>query len=129
MRPKLDPVTRRLQRPARQKSAYKIIAVGIYDDLAEALDRAAEGLRLVGFKANRSFVVQALVRHLQHEMEGLPPEAILSFFIEKYMRRPLAPASSREVSKPEGAASPARIEPRQRMLPRARRQVGRAAGR
>ena len=94
---KLDPATRRLQRRVREKPPYKVIAIGIYDDLAQSLDRTASGLQQAGyFKANRSFVVQVLVRRLQQDIEGKGPDEILNLFIEKYLRRPLAAAPSRE---------------------------------
>lgn len=111
MRLKFDPVTRRFQRPARQKPPYKVIAVGVYDDQAEFLDRAADELQQSGLKANRSFVVQTLIRRLQQEMEGLPPEAILNVFIEKYLRRPLASASSREPKGPQATTAAGVGEP------------------
>lgn len=97
MTPKLDPATRRFQRPVRAKSPYKVIAVGLYDDQARSLDRAALSLQQAGnLKANRSFVVQALVRRLQQEIEGMGPDEILTVFLETYLRRPLAPAPARE---------------------------------
>jgi hypothetical protein len=73
-----------------------VIAVGVYDDQAASLDRATQGLQQAGyFKATRSFVVQVLVRRLQHDIEGLGPEEILHVFVEKYLRKPLASAPSR----------------------------------
>jgi hypothetical protein len=84
------PGTRRLQRRARQTPPYKVIAVGVYDDQAASLDRTATALQQAGFKANRSFVVQALVRRLQQEIEGLTADQLLQMFIERYVRRPLS---------------------------------------
>jgi len=97
-RRKFSPGTRHLQRPARQRPPYKIIAVGVYDDQAQSLDRTAETLQRAGLKANRSFVVQALTRRLQKEIEGLSSEQLLEMFFDSYLRRPLTSASSRDLN-------------------------------
>src|SRR5438445_9498375 len=91
------PGTRRLQRQTRQTPPYKVIAVGVYDDQADSLDRTAAQLQEAGYvKANRSFVVQALVRRLQQEVEGLSSEQLLEMFFESYLKRPLSGAHSRQ---------------------------------
>lgn len=78
---------------------YKVIAVGVYDDQATSLDRTAAGLQQAGhLKANRSFVIQALVRRLQREIEGLTSEQLLQMFFDNYLKRPLSKAPSREKS-------------------------------
>jgi len=114
MRPKIDPTTHRLQKP-RHERPYKVIAIGIYDDQARSLDRAASGLQQAGyFKGNRSFVIQALVRRLQQEIEGKSADEILTLFVENYLRRPLASAPSR----PEQQRLPPKAAARARHLPR-----------
>lgn len=90
------PGTRQLQRPTRRTPTYKVIAVGVYDDQAQSLDRAATDLQHAGYlKANRSFVVQALVRRLQNEIEGLTSDQLLEMFFETYVKRPLSSAPPR----------------------------------
>jgi hypothetical protein len=103
------PGTRRLQRRTRQTPPYKVIAVGIYDDQAASLDQTATKLQQAGYlKANRSFVVQALVRKLQEETEGLNSDELFQMFFESYLRRPLSKSLHREQKQPDGAATPAR---------------------
>src|SRR5438094_4875397 len=82
--------TKRLHRRTRLTPPYRVIAVGVYDDQAMSLDRTAAELQQAGhLKANRSFVVQALVRRLQQETEGLTAEQLLQMFIDSYLKRPL----------------------------------------
>ena len=96
MRHKLDRATKRLERVDNQ---YKVVAVGLYKDLAESLDRATTQLQEAGYlKANRSFVVQALVRKLQRDIKGLDSHAILDYFLETHLRRPLAEAPARRLT-------------------------------
>ena len=94
--------TRRFERPTRQTPPYKVIAVGVYDDQAQSLDRTAAELQRAGYvKANRSFIVQALVRRLQQEVEGLTSEQVLQMFFDSYLKRPLSSAASRNISSSE----------------------------
>lgn len=96
---KFSGATKRLQRRIRLVPPYKVIAVGVYDDQATSLDRTAAGLQQAGhLKANRSFVVQALVRRLQREIEGLTSEQLLQMFFDNYLKRPLSKAPAREKS-------------------------------
>ena len=95
-RQQFAPGTRRLQRPTRQVPPYKVIAVGVYDDQAASLDRTAAELQQAGYlKANRSFLIQVLVRRLQQETEGLTSEQLLEMFIENYLKRPLSKVAAR----------------------------------
>jgi hypothetical protein len=92
-----SPGTRRLQRQVREAAPYKVIAVGIYDDQAALLDRTAAELQEAGYlKANRSFVVQALVRRLGQEIEGLNSDQLLQLFFDSYLKRPSSRMLSRE---------------------------------
>ena len=84
-----------LQRRPRKRSTYRAIAVGVYGDQADSLVRTAAALEQIGLKANRSFVIQALIRKLQADTEGLAPEQIVSLFMEQYLRKPPRLASSR----------------------------------
>lgn len=115
LRRKVDPKSRRFHRQSRTKPPYRVIAVGVYDDQAVSLDRAAEHLQRAGLKANRSFVVQALVRRLQQEIEGLSSDAVVDLFIARYSRRPLAPVARR-------------TEDAIKRPPRARRGIASATG-
>lgn len=93
----LNERTGKLERRSAIKPSYRVIAVGLYADQAKSLDHAAQLLQEAGLdQANRSFVVQALVRRLQHDIEGMGAHEILSLFVEKYLRRPLAHARPRE---------------------------------
>jgi hypothetical protein len=70
-----------------------------------SLDRTAAELQHAGhLKANRSFVVQALVRRLQQETEGLTSDQLLQMFFDSYLKRPLSKATSRET--PDVATAP-----------------------
>jgi len=83
-----------------------VIAVGIYDDQAASLDHTAAKIQQAGYlKANRSFVVQALVRRLQQEVEGLSSDELFQMFFEKYLKRPLAKSSQREQPQPDRNAT------------------------
>jgi len=60
------------------------------------LDRTAAELQDAGhLKANRSFVIQALVRRLQQETEGLTSDQLLQMFFDSYLKRPLSKAPPR----------------------------------
>ena len=98
----VDSRTSRLQGPASSRGGYKIIAVGLYDDLADALDRTARALQEMGLKANRSFIIQTLVRNLRDATIGLDDAAISNIFIGRYLRRPLAAAAPRTVRQASG---------------------------
>ena len=91
----LNPTTSRLSSRS-PKGPYKVVAVGLYEDQANALDLAADVLQRAGFnQASRSFLVQALVRRLKSEIEDLPAEQIADLLVDRYIRRPLAPAMPR----------------------------------
>lgn len=100
------PGTRRLQRRIRQTPPYKVIAVGLYNDQAASLDHTAAELQRAGYvKANRSFVVQALIRKLQLEIEGLSSDQLLQMFFDEYVKRPLSKSSQREQPRPDRDAT------------------------
>jgi len=90
------------QRLERTQSDYKIIGIGLYGGDAAALTKAAAVLKRAGVpNANRSFIVQVLVRRLDEEIRTLSEDEALSIFRERYPRRPLALAASRRrVGKP-----------------------------
>jgi|SRR5215467_8492033 len=96
---RLNPSSQRLE---RTPTDYKIVGIGLYRNDATALTNAAAVLRRAGLSnANRSFIVQALVRRLEEEIRTLSVDEALSMFRERYSRRPLASAASRHrVGKP-----------------------------
>lgn len=94
---------------------YRVVTVGLYDDQVRMLDQTALVLQQAGLsQANRSFLVQALVRAFTQEIEGKGAEEILQFVFEQYLRRPLARAESR--TQPDRQKS----QPRSRSRARAR---------
>ena len=84
--------------PVRTSSpkSYKIIAVSLYSDQADALDEAVRELASAGYpKASRSLIVQAAVERLREDLGGRTPEGILRYFGERHLRRPLRALKSR----------------------------------
>src|SRR5882724_5949915 len=122
----LNPTTSRLSSRS-PKGPYKVVAVGLYEDQANALDLAADVLQRAGFnQASRSFLVQALVRRLKNEIEGLPAEEIATLLLDRYIRRPLAPAMPRPSSPPPDNQLPQQGRTTGRPTPR--RPRGRRGG-
>jgi len=102
----LDETSGRLRRRSASKQPYKVVAVGLYDDQARSLDWAASHLQAAGLnQANRSFLVQALVRRFQQDTAGMTPEEVLTLFVDHYLRRSLAHAPARSADTPTGASS------------------------
>ncbi len=96
----MNSARRRIERPVREReSPYKIIAVGFYEEQINTLDDAAVALQRAGYiKANRSGVLQMIVRRLQYDIRGMRPHEVLDFFFANYLRRPLAIAPAREIA-------------------------------
>jgi len=77
--------------------SYKIIAVSLYADQADALDEAVRELASAGYpKASRSLIVQAAVERLREELGGRTQEEMLRYFGERHLRRPLRALKSRQ---------------------------------
>lgn len=75
---------------------YRVVTVGLYDDQVRTLDQTALVLQQAGLsQANRSFLVQALVRAFAQEVDGKGADEILQLVFDRYLRRPLARAESR----------------------------------
>jgi hypothetical protein len=73
-----------------------VIAVSVYADQAESVDRAAEELLQAGFvKASRSFVIQAAIQRLREDLEGKNRAEILKYFLERQIRKPPSPVAQR----------------------------------
>jgi hypothetical protein len=77
--------------------SYKIIAMSLYSDQADALDEAVRELANAGYpKASRSLIVQAAVERLREELGGRTQEEVLRYFGERHLRRPLRALKSRQ---------------------------------
>ena len=95
---------RRLE-TSREKS-YKVVAISLYSDQADAVDRTAQELLDIGYRrASRSLVIQAAIERLREELSGKDRIELLRYFSEREARRPLARMTSRmrtrEKSQPE----------------------------
>jgi hypothetical protein len=85
--------------PVRTSSpkSYKIIAVSLYSDQADALDATVRELASAGYpKASRSLIVQAAVERLREDLGGRTQEGMLRYFGERHLRRPLRALKSRQ---------------------------------
>jgi hypothetical protein len=77
--------------------SYKIVAVSLYSDQADALDEAVRELASAGYlKASQSLIVQAAVERLREELGGRMQEEMLRYFGERHLRRPLRAPKSRQ---------------------------------
>ena len=69
---------------APRKRGYKVVAVSLYTDQAETVDRTTRELQRAGFaKANRSLVIQQAIERLGQELAGKNPEELIRFFAER----------------------------------------------
>lgn len=81
----------------RAKKSYKVVAISLYSDQADSVDRAAQELLDAGYrKASRSLVIQAAIERLQEDLGGKSREEIFRYFVERQLRRPLAVMRPRE---------------------------------
>src|SRR6266850_4638315 len=81
----------------RVQKSYRVVAISLYSDQAESVDRATQDLVEAGYpRANRSLVIQAAIERLRQDLDGRTREEVLRYFIERHSRRPLAVMSSRE---------------------------------
>ncbi len=81
----------------RAKKSYKVVAISLYSDQADSVDRAAQELLDAGYRrASRSLVIQAAIERLQEDLSGKSREEIFRYFVERRLRRPLALMQSRE---------------------------------
>src|SRR2546422_2596242 len=77
----------------RGRTRYKIVAVSLYNQQAESVERAAESLKQAGYlNVSRSFVIQTMIERV---LEDKTPEEIVQFFEQRQLRRPLSPARAR----------------------------------
>jgi hypothetical protein len=67
---------------------YRVIAVSLYEEEANAADRITEILRQAGWpKANRSLVIREALVRLENELAGKSAEEIFRYFVDRYARR------------------------------------------
>ena len=82
---------------SRAKKSYKVVAISLYSDQADSVDRAAQQLLDAGYrKPSRSLVIQAAIERLQEDLSGKSREEIFRYFVERQLRRPLAVMQRRE---------------------------------
>ena len=91
------------RQPATERN-YRVVAISVYADQAESVDRAARELVEAGFVgASRSFVIQSAIQKLREDLEGKSREEILKYFLERQVKRPLSKVSSK--SRPADAST------------------------
>lgn len=103
---RIPPRIQEMQRSS--KPGYKVIAISVYSDQAESVERTAQELLEAGFpKATRSFVIQTAIQRLHEDLEGKTGEEMAKYFLERQTKRPLARAGSRrqEPKRPTGEAA------------------------
>ena len=82
----------------RGKTSYKIVAVSLYNQQAESVERAAASLKQAGYlNVSRSFVIQTMIERV---LEDKTPAEIVQFFEQRQLRRPLSPARARTDASP-----------------------------
>lgn len=81
----------------RVQKNYRVVAISLYSDQAESVDRATQDLLNAGYpRASRSLVIQAAIERLRQDLDGRSREEVLRYFVERHSRRPLAVMPSRE---------------------------------
>jgi hypothetical protein len=76
------------KRPKTAARRYRVIAVSLYEEEADAADRITEALQHSGWpKANRSLVVREALLGLADALAGKSSEEIFRYFIDRYARR------------------------------------------
>ena len=67
---------------------YRVIAVSLYEEQADAADRITAALQRSGWpKANRSLVIREALLRLADELSGKSSEEIFQYFVDLYARR------------------------------------------
>ena len=81
----------------RAQKSYRVVAISLYSDQAESVDRATRDLLSAGYpRASRSLVIQAAIERLRQDLDGRSREEVLRYFVDRHSRRPLAVMPSRE---------------------------------
>jgi hypothetical protein len=98
-----DRAERRRTRPpleSRTQKSYKVVAISLYSDQAESVDRATQELLDAGYpRASRSLVIQAAIERLRQDLDGRSRDEVVRYFVERHPRRSLAAMPSREPAK------------------------------
>ena len=72
----------------RSERRYRVVAVSLYEEQADAADRITAALQRSGWpKANRSLVIREALMRLADELGGKSSDEIFSYFIDRYARR------------------------------------------
>jgi hypothetical protein len=67
---------------------YRVIAVSLYEEQADAADRITASLQHGGWpKANRSLVIREALLRLADELAGKSSEEVFRYFVDRYARR------------------------------------------
>jgi len=81
----MDPNRKRSKGTAR---SYRVIAVSLFDEEADAAEQITAILRRGGWpKANRSLVIREALLRLTDELAGKSSEEIFRYFVDRYARR------------------------------------------
>jgi hypothetical protein len=81
----MDPSAERSKRSARR---YRVVAVSLYEEQADAADRITAALQRSGWpKANRSLVIREALMLLADQLGGKSSEEIFQSFVDRYARR------------------------------------------
>ena len=83
---------------AKQDSkSYRVVAVSLYVDEAQAADRLTGILQHGGWpKANRSLVIREALIKLEEELAGMSAEQVFQYFASRLAKRAAAPATVHE---------------------------------
>ena len=72
----------------RSERRYRVVAVSLYEEQADAADRITAALQRSGWpKANRSLVMREALMRLADELGGKSSEEIFQYFVDRYARR------------------------------------------
>src|SRR5580704_7203783 len=87
----------------RAERRYRVIAVSLYDEEADAANRITTVLQQSGWpKANRSLVIREALLRLADEFAGKSSEDIFRYFVDRYARRAgQLPSSPRNDGRPQ----------------------------
>jgi hypothetical protein len=88
----------------RSERRYRVIAVSLYGEQANAADRITAALQRSGWlTANRSLVVREAIMRLADELGGKSSEEIFRYFVDRYALRAGQLPSSRTIAADQDA--------------------------
>ena len=72
----------------RSTRRYRVVAVSLYEEQADAADRITAALQRSGWlTANRSLVIREAIMRLVDELGEKSSEEIFRYFVDRYARR------------------------------------------